>query len=133
MIGGPSAEVVTSDAESQTRVALSVIIPTRNEERNLAQTLASVMNWADQVFVFDSFSDDSTLEIARDSRVNIVQRRFDNFASHKNWALDNLQLRNQWVLFLDADERLTPELRKEIGAVVTDDSSRGGYYVARKN
>ena len=114
-------------------VALSVIIPTRNEERNLRQTLTTVTNWADQIFVFDSFSEDRTLEIARDSGVDVVQRKFDDFATHKNWALDTLPLRNPWVLFLDADERLTPELRAEIGAVVAAESSRDGYYVARKN
>ncbi len=117
----------------QSKVPLSIIIPTRDEERNLGQTLASVMNWADQVFVFDSLSDDRTLDIARGFGVEIVQRAFDNFAAHKNWALENLPISNRWVLFLDADERLTPELRDEIGAIVADESSRNGYYVARKN
>src|SRR5579864_8735918 len=73
-------------------VPLSIIVPTRDEERNLAQTLSSIVGWADQVFVFDSFSDDRTLEIARGFGVDIIQRVFDNFAAHKNWALDNLPL-----------------------------------------
>ena len=80
------------------RVPLSVIIPTRDEERNLGQTLATVVNWADQIIVFDSFSNDRTLEIARGFGAEIAQRAFDNFASHKNWALDNLPVRNQWIL-----------------------------------
>jgi glycosyltransferase involved in cell wall biosynthesis len=115
------------------RVPVSVIIPTRNEELNLHQTLATVLDWADQVFVFDSFSDDRTPEIARESGVSVVQRKFDNFAAHKNWALDNLPIRNQWILFLDADERLTPELRDEISGVVFHEVAPNGYYLARKN
>jgi glycosyltransferase involved in cell wall biosynthesis len=125
-----------TDAElndSKSRVPLSVVIPTRNEERNLRQTLASVVDWADQIFVFDSFSDDRTLEIAREIGVGVAQRHFDNFAGHKNWALDNLPISNHWIFFLDADERLTPELRDEIGKVIVSDASANGYYVARKN
>ncbi len=114
-------------------VPLSVIIPTRNEERNLAPTLKSVHHWADQIVVFDSFSDDRTLEITRDFGVEVVQRKFDNFSTHKNWALDNLALRNPWILFLDADERLTPELRREIAEAITDQSAPNGYYIARMN
>jgi glycosyltransferase involved in cell wall biosynthesis len=114
-------------------VPLSVIIPTRNEERNLRPTLESVKNWADQIVVFDSFSNDRTLEITREFGVDVVQRKFDNFSTHKNWALDNLSIRNPWILFLDADERLTPELRREIGQVVVDEGGQNGYYIARNN
>src|SRR5271166_3148218 len=127
------SETRTSDDGSQARAALSVIIPTRNEERNIRLTLKSVLDWADQVFVFDSFSDDRTVEFARESGAVVAQRKFDNFSEHKNWALDNLPIRNRWVLFLDADERLTPKLRDEIAAIVGDESSRNGYFVARKN
>jgi glycosyltransferase involved in cell wall biosynthesis len=119
--------------DSKSSLPLSVIIPTRNEERNLRQTLTSVVNWADQIFVFDSFSDDRTLEIAREFEVGVVQRHFDNFAAHKNWALDNLPISNHWIFFLDADERLTPELRDEIGKVIVSGASANGYYVARRN
>ena len=112
---------------------ISVIIPTRNEERNLQQTLETVTGWADQIFVFDSYSDDRTLEIARGFDVSVVERAFDNFAAHKNWALDNLPLRNEWVLFLDADERLTPALRSEIGETIARTGEPNGYYIARKN
>jgi glycosyltransferase involved in cell wall biosynthesis len=115
------------------KALVSVVIPTRNEERNLALTLSSVTDWASEVFVFDSFSDDRTLEIASGFKVEIVQRVFDDFATHKNWALDNLPFQNQWILFLDADERLTSELRDEISRVVSRDGDPNGYYVARKN
>ena len=130
----------TERSDSQTRraapgarVPVSVIIPTRNEERNLRQTLSSVIHWADQVIVFDSFSDDRTVEIARELQAHVVQRRFNNFAEHKNWALDNLPLGNEWVLFLDADERVTGELSEEIGGLLHREDCCDGYYVARKN
>lgn len=115
------------------RTPISVVIPTRNEEKNLRQTLESVSTWADQVFVFDSFSDDRTLEIAREFGVEVVQRRFDNFSTHKNWALDNLPIRNGWILFLDADERPGADLRHEIARVVSGETPHNGYYVARNN
>jgi len=115
------------------RVPLSVVIPTRDEERNLRPTLETVVGWADQIFVFDSFSTDRTLDIAREFDVPVVQRRFDDFSTHKNWALDNLPIRNQWVLLLDADERLTPTLRDEIAAVIAKEPTHNGYYIARNN
>ena len=115
------------------RAPISVIVPTRNEERNLCATLASVTQWADQVFVFDSYSDDRTLAIAHEFEVDVVQRIFDDFATHKNWALENLPVRNHWILFLDADERLTAELRDEIGQIVSCNGGPNGYYIARKN
>ena len=64
----------------------------------------------------------------------MVQRPFDNFSSHKNWALRNLELRNEWLLFLDADERLTLSLREEIAVELSNPSCPyAGFYIARKN
>src|SRR5919202_6910494 len=109
---------------------LSVLVPTLDEELNLPACLDSVA-WADEVFVVDSFSSDGTLEIARQCGANVVQRTFESYSRQKNWALETLPFRNEWVLILDADERVTPELRNEIGAVVADPSA-DGYYVNRK-
>jgi glycosyltransferase involved in cell wall biosynthesis len=111
---------------------LSVIIPTRNEQRNLADSLASV-GFAAERIVFDSFSDDATVDIARAAGVPVVQRRFDVFSTHKNWAIDNIDLAHDWILLLDADERVTPELRAEIEAVVYGAGVVNGYYIARQN
>lgn len=94
------------------KAPVSVIIPTLNEQRNISRSLGSVSEWADEVFVLDSYSDDRTVEIAGEMGAQVTQRRFDNFSAHKNWALDNLPLRNEWVFFLDADERVTRELMK---------------------
>jgi glycosyltransferase involved in cell wall biosynthesis len=119
----------------QSKVAVSVLIPTRNEERLLPGCLASVA-WADEIVVFDSHSIDRTAEIAREAGANVVTREFDSFARHKNWALDNIPFRHRWVLLLDADERVTPELAAEIGAIVASPGPSGagpaGYYIARK-
>lgn len=125
---------VETSFPASSRVPLSVVIPTRNEERNLRETLLSVVGWADEVVVFDSMSEDHTLEIARSFEINVVQRPFDNFSAHKNWALANLSLRNEWIFFLDADERLTAGLRDEIETALKDSSCPyAGFYVGRKN
>jgi len=112
---------------------LSVLIPTRDEERNLAACLDSVA-WADEVVVLDSGSTDRTAEIARARGARIVERTFDDFAAHKNWALDNIDFRHGWILLLDADERVTPGLADEIRSAVATpgDDGPAGYYLARR-
>jgi glycosyltransferase involved in cell wall biosynthesis len=111
---------------------LSVIVPTRNEARNLAACLEHLA-WADEVVVFDSLSTDGTVDIARSRGARVVQRAFDDFATHKNWALDNVELRHDWILFVDADERITPALAAEIAAAIARPDAPNGFYVARQN
>ena len=111
---------------------VSVLIPTRNEERNIAACIEGVA-WADEVIVFDSLSDDATVAIATAKGATIVQREFDNFAAHKNWALDNFGFAHEWILIVDADERVTPELAADIKAAITGAAPQSGYFIARKN
>jgi len=92
---------------------ISVLILTRNEEIDLPGCLDSV-NWSDDVHVFDSLSTDRTLEIAAARGAKITQRSFDNFAAQRNAALHTLRYRHPWVLILDADERVPPELHAEM-------------------
>jgi glycosyltransferase involved in cell wall biosynthesis len=114
------------------KVPLSVLIPTRNEERNLVACLKSV-DWADEIIVFDSHSTDGTLDMARAAGATILQKDFDNFAAHKNWALDNIDFRHGWVLLIDADERITEPLADEIKAAVAPAAGPvAGYYIARQ-
>jgi len=114
------------------RAALSVLVPTLDEELNLPECLDSVC-WADQVFVVDSFSRDGTLDIARSRQAEVVQHRFESYSRQKNWALDNLPFKHDWVLIVDADERVTPELRAEIeAALASDGAACAGYYVNRR-
>ncbi len=113
---------------------VSVLIPTLDEELNLPACLDSVA-WADQVFVVDSFSSDRTVAIARERGAEVVQHRFESYARQKNWALETLPFRHDWVLIVDADERVTPELRVEIASIVAlpplPEGPRG-YYVNRR-
>jgi glycosyltransferase involved in cell wall biosynthesis len=114
------------------KAPVSVLICTKNEERNLSACLESV-SWADDCVVLDSFSDDDTVTIAGRGGARVVQREFDNFSAHKNWALDTIDFRHDWILIVDADERVTPELAREIAALVSGSPPHQGYYVARQN
>lgn len=113
-------------------VRVSVLIPTKNEERNIVECINSV-SWADEIVVFDSFSDDRTVHIAREIGVKVVQREFDNFATHKNWALDHIDFKHEWILILDADERITDALATEINALLQQPPEFNGYYIPWQN
>ena len=93
---------------------IEVIIPVKNEEINLPFALASVMEWADRVWVVDSESTDKTREIAKEAGAEVVVQPWLGYAKQKNWALDNLDLKADWIFFLDADEAILPELRDEL-------------------
>lgn len=93
---------------------ISVIILTYNEEIHIERLLKNIADWAGEIFVVDSFSTDRTLEIARKYGVKIAHHPFENQARQFNWALDNLEIKNDWILRLDADEYLTEELKEEI-------------------
>lgn len=109
---------------------LSIIVPTFNEEENIEECLRSVA-WADEVIVVDSFSTDRTLEIARRHAHRILQREYVNSASQKNWAIP--QAAHRWVMVVDADERVTPELREEIRALLAGAPEHSGYVIRRVN
>ena len=96
---------------------ISVLILTKNEEKDLTGCLKSV-SWCDDVHVFDSFSDDRTVEIGRKAGAKVTQRKFDNYAAQRNSALNDIQYKYKWVLIIDADERtpeqLIPQLKQQI-------------------
>lgn len=98
--------------------AIDLIILTYNEEANLEHCLESVRGLVDNCFVVDSGSTDRTLDIARSFGAYTTFRRFTNQAEQFNWALDNLPLKSEWVLRLDADEYLLPELGAEMLATL---------------
>jgi glycosyltransferase involved in cell wall biosynthesis len=98
-------------------MSVSVLILAHNEEKNLPRCLGAV-RWCADVVVIDDFSTDRTMEVAGSFGARVVQRAFDDFASQRNFALDNLTFRHEWVLHLDADEVVTPELRGEIEATL---------------
>lgn len=107
---------------------LTVIVPTFNEEEDLRECLQSV-TWADDLFVVDSFSTDRTLEIAREFTDHVVQHEYVNSATQKNWAIP--QASTDWVMVLDADERVTPELRERIRGILADGTERDGFSIRR--
>ncbi|MBI4993487.1 glycosyltransferase family 2 protein [Candidatus Wolfebacteria bacterium] len=96
------------------KLPVSLIVLTYNEELNIENCLKNIFDWADEIFIVDSFSTDKTLEIAKKYNCKIVQHKFENQAQQFNWALDNLEIKNEWILRLDADEYLTEELKEEI-------------------
>ncbi|MDJ0598725.1 MAG: glycosyltransferase family 2 protein [Crocosphaera sp.] len=113
------------------KVPVSVLIPALNEELNLPACLESVER-ADEVFVVDSQSSDRSIEISEQYGAKVVQFHFNGrWPKKKNWSLENLPFRNEWVLIVDCDERITPELWDEIEQVIKDDNFNG-YYLNRK-
>jgi glycosyltransferase involved in cell wall biosynthesis len=114
---------------------VSVIILTYNEAANIRGCLESIQDFTEEVFLVDSFSTDKTLEIARAYTQNIFQNPWTHYAGQRQWALHNLPFNNEWILFLDADERLTTALINEITQVLNNEIRKprcGGYYVPRK-
>src|SRR5439155_10843283 len=101
-------------AEMSVGAQLSLVILTYNEEKNLPACLASLKGLECEIFVVDSGSTDRTREIATAAGAQVLEHPFKNYSAQRNWAQQNLPIRTEWVLHLDADERLTPELVTEI-------------------
>jgi len=109
---------------------LSVAIITLNEEANLARTLASVQ-FAEEIIVLDSGSTDRTLEIAQSFNATVISQPWQGFAAQKNSVIERCT--GTWVLSLDADEELTPELQTEIRALLRGKPSADAYLIRRRN
>ena len=113
------------------KIPVSVLIPAKNEEANLSACLASVAR-ADEVFVVDSQSDDRSVAISESYGANVVQFHFNGrWPKKKNWSLENLLFRHEWVLIVDCDERIPPELWDEIATAIQQPEFTG-YYLNRK-
>lgn len=117
---------------------LSVLIPCKNERRNIRPCIESVQTIADEIVVADSGSTDGTLEIARDAflgsnaECRIIEREYVNSADFKNWAIP--QCKHEWVLLVDADERIPEALADEILAeLAAPPTNIDGYWIGREN
>jgi glycosyltransferase involved in cell wall biosynthesis len=119
---------------------ISVLILTKNEEKDLPNCLASVA-WCDDIHVLDSASTDHTCEIARHHGAKIVTRTYPegskifggDESAHRNWGLRNIEFRYPWVLLLDADERVTADLRTAIANVVAAPGAHVAFRIQRRD
>lgn len=117
---------------------LTAIVLTKNEERNISPCLQA-LGWADRLLVLDSFSEDGTVELAREAGAEVHQESFVNWSVQRNLGLRLAE--TPWVLFIDADERVTPELARELRCVLelnqkqrqTGQNPPAGYWIPRRN
>jgi len=113
---------------------IDVIIITFNESLNLPSCLEALDGWTNKVFVVDSGSTDNTREIVETAGAEFVHHDWEGYAAQKNWSLQNLPLTADWILIVDADEVVLPELRDELLAIAEqsqDEVEKAGYYINR--
>ena len=115
------------------KVPVSILIPIKNEAANLPRCLQSVA-WADEVFVVDSESTDGSQRIAEEFGARVAQFQFNGtWPKKKNWALENLPFKHEWVFILDADEVLPPAAEQEFASIVSNSGHRNiGYWINRR-
>ena len=111
---------------------ISVLILTKNEQQDLPGCLRSVA-WSDDIHVYDSVSTDETVAIAEKFGATVTPRPFDNWASHQNWGLQNIKFRHPWVFYIDADERMTPELVRSVQVAVANAGGNVAFRVRRRD
>jgi glycosyltransferase involved in cell wall biosynthesis len=125
------AVVLRPDMADNPRVRVSVIVPVKNEANNLPRCLSSVP-WADEIFVVDSHSTDGSQQIAERYGAKVAQFDFNGtWPKKKNWALENLPFKNEWVFILDADEKLPPEAQAEFTDAIAHAGDVAGYWINR--
>ncbi len=119
-------------ANFKMKTPVSVLIPVKNEEREISDCIRSVQ-WADEIVVVDSGSTDRTQALAEAAGARVQQFTFAlGGPKKKNWALDSVDFRHEWILILDADERITPELAAEIQACLASPQTHSGYFINRR-
>jgi len=108
---------------------ISALAITYNEEDNIRRYVES-LSFADEIIIVDSYSTDATEQIARELNVKFMQKEFLNFSDQRNFAIQ--QAKNDWILFFDLDEVVTPKLEQEIKTVLANNSNEIAYFVKRK-
>jgi len=111
-------------------MALSVIIPTLNEEKDLPRCLDSLKGLAGEIIIIDSGSKDKTLELAKSAKARIINHPFTSFSETRNFG--DKQANGEWILSTEADVSISPELAKEISSAI-DSSEYDAYYIGRRN
>ncbi len=123
-------QVLVDEGRPKYRRRVSAIVTTYNEADAIADCLES-LTWCDEILVVDSNSTDATCEIARRyDHVRVLHREYFGAASQKNWAID--RCRHEWVLILDADERVTPKLRRELENILAAPGSQTAFAIRRR-
>lgn len=114
------------------RVPITALILAKNEEQNIGRCVAAV-HWCDEIVVVDDGSTDATAAIAIAGRARVLDHRFESFAKQRNWALDCANIRNEWILHLDADEVATPAFAEVVWkAIQSVDNSVVAFALCRK-
>lgn len=111
---------------------ISVLVLTKNEQQDLPGCLASVA-WSDDIHLYDSHSTDETVAIAERAGAHVTKRPFDNWAAHQNWGLRNIRFKHPWVFYIDADERMTPELVRAVQAAVEQPGEHVAFRLQRRD
>lgn len=109
---------------------IDIMIPTFNEASHIRETVENALK-VGPVYVLDSLSTDGTQELARAAGATVVEHPFENYSRQKNWGLDNLPFTGDWIFILDADERVTPQLREELFETASGPEPAAGYFVNR--
>lgn len=134
----PGAGPLTDTRAAEKRAApprapVAAVVLTYNEERNLGDCLASLAGWVEQLFVVDSGSTDATVAIAREAGATVLEHPFEHYGAQRNWAIEHLPVTAPWTLHIDADERVTPELRRAITVALAGDvGETSGFLVSRR-
>jgi len=113
------------------KTTLTIIILTYNESVHIERAIKSVSGWADKIIVLDSYSKDDTVEKAKNLHAEVIFRKFDNYKNQREYAIEYVKDKTEWLLFLDADEYLTEELKSEIIQAIKD-KNVNGFYLARR-
>ena len=123
----------TKEAKN-THLDLTAVVLTYNEEMNLEECLNSLLPLNCRIVAVDSGSKDKTIDILKNFDVDIYHNEFDNYGDQRNWAQQNTGINTEWVLHLDADERLTEKLRENIlnALTNTNDNELAGYLISRR-
>lgn len=132
MVYSAPSGVKMSDSVAPTGIVMiSIVILTFNEELNISDCLASCA-WSDDVHILDSGSTDRTCELAAAAGAQVHHHPFASFGVQRNWAIDNIPQKYDWVFHLDADERFTPEIFDEMREIIRSNPIEAGYYVPHK-
>ncbi|MEN7972437.1 MAG: glycosyltransferase family 2 protein [Verrucomicrobiota bacterium] len=113
-------------------VPVSILILTKDEESNIERCIQAV-SWSDDIVVLDSFSSDRTVEQAEQLGARVIQRKFDNWSAHQNWAVENIKFKHPWVYYTDADEVCDDRLRDELALLEETGEGFSAFQMRRKD